>query len=180
MIKRFKEFMKALEYASAKHKNQRRKGAHGIPYINHPIEVANLLATCLDENSPEIFIAAILHDTIEDTDATPVEIEHEFGKTIKDLVLEVTDDMRLSKAERWRLQIEKAPGLSPEAKMIKIADKACNVKDMVYTRALWTRSRKIQYLEWAKQVIDGCHGINAKLDAVFEERYREGKKVLGC
>src|SRR5689334_21040807 len=115
--------LKALSFSAEKHKSQRRKGAEESPYINHPINVAQLLWEVGGVREIATIVAAILHDTVEDTETTPEEIEENFGQVVRKLVEEVSDDKSLPKAERKRLQIEHAPHLSLGAKQIKLADK---------------------------------------------------------
>src|SRR5438270_4697478 len=122
--------LKALAFAAHKHRDQRRKDARASPYINHPIALANVLRNEGNIADPLVICAALLHDTIEDTETTPEELEREFGKRVRDVVLEVTDDKLLPKKERKRLQIEHAPHLSRAAKLVKLADKICNLRDV--------------------------------------------------
>jgi len=121
--------LKAVKFSADKHKTQRRKGAEGSPYINHPIDVAETLWKLGGVRDLSVIVAAILHDTVEDTDTTLSEIEEYFGPVVRSLVQEVTDDKTLPKPERKRLQIEHAPHLSTGAKRIKLADKISNIKD---------------------------------------------------
>ena len=100
--------LKALSFASHKHKDQRRKDVDASPYINHPISLADILCNEGQIADIEVICAALLHDTVEDTNTTPEEFELEFGPRIRDIVMEVTDDKTLPKAERKRLQIEHA------------------------------------------------------------------------
>ncbi len=169
--------IKAAVYAAEKHKYQRRKGFNQVPYINHPLKVAMTLTEC-DEQDDNVLIAAILHDVIEDTDASYEEITEEFNKEIADLVIEVTDDKELPYAIRKELQVKGAPTLSENAKKIKIADKICNIRDIVNYPLDWSTERKLSYLEWAQQVVSGCRNVNAKLEAVFEEAFNEGLEKL--
>lgn len=74
--------------------------------------------------------AALLHDTVEDTATTLAELEERFGAAVRRVVEEVTDDKRLPKAERKRLQIERAPTCSRRAKLVKLADKLHNLRDL--------------------------------------------------
>ena len=125
-----KQLITALAFAADKHKNQRRKDAEASPYINHPIALANLLLNEAGVEDQRVLIAAVLHDTIEDTDTTEQELVKHFGKDVADIVLEVTDDKALPKAERKRLQIEHAAHISRRAKLVKLADKICNLRDI--------------------------------------------------
>jgi guanosine-3',5'-bis(diphosphate) 3'-pyrophosphohydrolase len=162
----------ALEFAAHKHRDQRRKDVHASPYINHPIALANILVNEADIHDPEVICAALLHDTIEDTQTTADELEAEFGAVVRDIVLEVTDDKLLPKTERKRLQIEHASQASPKAKLVKLADKISNLRDIAASPpASWSLTRQQEYFEWAKAVIDGVRGANAKLEAAFDDAY---------
>jgi guanosine-3',5'-bis(diphosphate) 3'-pyrophosphohydrolase len=162
----------ASAFAAHKHRDQRRKGAEASPYINHPIAVANVLANEAGIIDPVIVAAALLHDTIEDTDTTPKELEAEFGQEIAAIVIEVTDDKSLPKLERKRLQIEHAANLSASAKLVKLADKICNVRDMCQSPPVdWSRERKTEYFTWAKQVVDPMRGVSPVLEKLFDEAF---------
>lgn len=125
--------LKAIRFSAGKHRNQRRKDSLKSPYINHPIDVAQLLWDVGGVRDVHVLLAAILHDTIEDTRTRPDEIRDNFGDEVLSLVLEVTDDKSLPKPDRKRLQIETAPHKSVGAKLIRLADKCCNVRDIVST-----------------------------------------------
>ena len=122
--------LSATAFAAEKHRSQRRKGADASPYINHPIALANVLANEGDIFDVPTIAAALLHDTVEDTDTTADELRRHFGDEITAIVLEVTDDKSLPKADRKRLQIEHAPHLSTRARLVKLADKLCNLRDI--------------------------------------------------
>jgi GTP diphosphokinase / guanosine-3',5'-bis(diphosphate) 3'-diphosphatase len=170
------KLIRAIDFAALHHRKQRRKGLYDIPYINHPIKVARVLSETIPDIEFEILVAAILHDVIEDTPVTAGELMQEFGEYITSIVEEVTDDPNHSRTARWDAQIIKAFGLSDQAKLIKIADKVCNMRDILVTPLLWTQSRRIKYFKWAKQVVDGCRGVNLKLEALFDEVYNEGMR----
>jgi len=171
--------LKALSFAAARHRDQRRKGSHQAPYINHPIEVATLIATVGGVDDVAVLQAALLHDTIEDTDATPEDIEREFGPDVRALVLEMTDDMSLPSARRKQRQIERAPGLSPRAKLIKIADKIANVGDIArHPPPDWTLERRRSYFAWTAEVINKCRGTNAALEACYDEVLRQAQEII--
>ena len=169
---------KALEFAANKHRRQKRKGAMGIPYINHPIEVCNFLLKYSSEPTLELIVAAVLHDTVEDTRTTPEEIEEQFGTQVMKLVMEVSDDKHLSSAKRKRLQIEKARFLSPGARALKIADKTCNVLDVLHTRIQWTRKQKIYYINWAISVVDQFRESHPHLIREFDLAVNEAEQIL--
>lgn len=170
---------RALHFAADKHRDQRRKGEGGSPYINHPIEVAELLVRVGGITDAPLLQAAILHDTIEDTETTAEEIEAAFGSDVRRLVEEVTDDKSLPKAERKRLQIVHGPGLSAAARQIKIADKTCNVRD-VSTRPphWWPLQRRVDYLDWAERVVAACRGVNPRLEQAFDEALADGRVLV--
>ncbi|MGH8851821.1 MAG: HD domain-containing protein [Casimicrobiaceae bacterium] len=166
--------LKAVAFAAEKHRDQRRKDADASPYINHPIELASLLSA-QGIGDLTVLCAALLHDTIEDTNTTGEELRREFGDAIADVVLEVTDDTALDKAERKRLQIEHARSLSHRARLVKLADKICNLRDLVASPpANWPRRRKEEYFVWAKNVIDGLRGAHRGLETLFDAVYAEG------
>ena len=129
--------LKALHFAADKHRDQRRKGAGAIPYINHPIAVAHTLSDVGGITDATTLAAAILHDTVEDTDATPEELEREFGAGVAGIVAEVTDDAALTRAARKQAQIDHAPRLSKPAMLVKLADKLCNVTDILERPPDW-------------------------------------------
>ena len=162
--------LRALAFASERHSRQRRKDEDASPYINHPIAVARLLAEDGGVVDETLLIAALLHDTIEDTETTAEELRERFGDAVTALVLEVTDDKALPKQERKRLQIEHAATLSAAAKQLKIADKVCNLRDITASPPSgWQAERKQEYVVWAQAVVAGCRGVNPALDRVCDE-----------
>ncbi len=164
---------RALAFAAHKHRDQRRKDAEASPYINHPIALAEVLAGEGGIIDAEVLAAALLHDTIEDTATTAEELRAEFGERIAAIVEEVTDDQKLPKAERKRLQIVHAAALSPGAKLVKLADKICNLRDVAERPpAKWDLQRRQEYFEWARRVIDGLRGAHPKLEAAFDAAFR--------
>ena len=164
--------LQALAFAADRHRDQRRKDAAASPYINHPIALANVLVREGDVTDPAVLAAALLHDTVEDTQTTPAELRAAFGPAIAAIVEEVTDDKSLPKAERKRLQVEHAATMTREAKLVKLADKICNLRDMAdHPPAKWDLARRREYFEWAKAVIDGLRGAHPKLEALFDAAY---------
>lgn len=164
--------LEALAFAAHKHRNQRRKGAEGLPYVNHAIGVARVLAGEGNVTDSVVLCAAVLHDTIEDTATSPGELMREFGAEITAIVLEVSDDKSLPKEERKRLQIERAARISHPARLVKLADKICNLRDMVRSPpADWTLQRTREYFEWARCVIDALRGTHAGLEVAFDAAY---------
>lgn len=159
----------AAHFSADKHRDQRRKGARNTPYINHPLEVAERLNRIGSIEDAAVLAAAILHDTIEDTETTQVELERLFGTDVAAIVAELTDDPMLLKDERKRLEIAHAPGLSTPARLIKLSDKTSNIADLATSPpGDWTLTRRREYVAFATRVVAGCRGLNAALDAEFD------------
>jgi guanosine-3',5'-bis(diphosphate) 3'-pyrophosphohydrolase len=173
--------LKAVKFSADKHKTQRRKGAEGSPYINHPIDVAETLWNHGGVRDVTVIVAAILHDTVEDTETTLQEIEERFGSVVRSIVQEVTDDKTLPKPERKRLQIEHAPHLSTGAKQIKLADKISNVGDVAFAPpAHWSHQRRIDYLTWADSVVAGLRGCSKQMEELFDQTMSRARGHLAA
>jgi len=171
--------LKALHFAADKHRDQRRKDADASPYINHPIYVAQILADEGGIDDLDVLAAAILHDTVEDTETEATDIEHEFGQRVANIVAEVTDDKSLEKPERKRLQIEHASHLSDEGALVKIADKIANIRDVVGNPPKgWDQERRVEYLDWAEQVVRNCPKVNPALENCFLESLASAREVF--
>jgi guanosine-3',5'-bis(diphosphate) 3'-pyrophosphohydrolase len=170
--------LQALHFAADKHRHQRRKDADASPYINHPIALAEVLCSTGGVEDVVTLAAAILHDTIEDTETSGVELQARFGPEIRRIVEEVTDDKALASAQRKRLQIERAATCSVKAQLVKLADKICNVRDVASNPpATWPLSRRQEYFEWAKLVVDGARGSHPRLERAFDEVYRLNRQI---
>ncbi len=164
--------LKAALFAAEKHKNQRRKDGDASPYINHPLGLASALAVEGGVEDAAVICAALLHDTIEDTQTTAEELTALFGGKVTGIVLEVSDDKSLAKAARKEAQVRHAPHLSPEAKLVKLADKICNLRDiLVSPPADWSLERKREYFDWAARVVAGLRGAHPGLESIFAELY---------
>jgi len=171
--------LKALKFASKRHTRQRRKDSDGSPYVNHLIDIAQVLVCVAGVTDPTTIQGAILHDTIEDTQTTAGDLEKAFGPEVRLLVEEVTDDKQLSKLERKRLQIEHARELSVAAKLIKIADKISNVRDVVHSPPVdWTLQRRQEYIDWTEKVVSGCRGCNPALEDLYDRTVAAGRRML--
>jgi len=169
----------ALKFSAQRHRDQRRKDAVQTPYINHPIEVADLLWRVGNVHDLRALVAALLHDIIEDTETSPGEIERSFGGEVLSLVLEVSDDKRLPKAIRKSLQIRHAPNLSLHAKAIKLADKICNTLDITHSPPHdWPVERRLEYLDWTEKVVAGLRGSNAALESLYDRVLAEGRAIV--
>lgn len=171
--------LKCLKFAASKHKNQRRKDKASSPYINHPIDVAQRIWNVGKYHDINVICAALLHDTVEDTEASFEELEENFGKTISELVKEVTDDKSLPKLERKQLQIEHAGNISFEAKHIKLADKTSNIEDIRLSPPPdWSHDRMQEYLDWSKRVIDRVRGVNKEMEEDYDETLSKANQSL--
>jgi (p)ppGpp synthase/HD superfamily hydrolase len=171
--------LKAIEFASRKHSTQRRKDEEASPYINHPIAVTHLLADTGGITDLVTLVAAVLHDTIEDTETTTSELDEHFGQTVRKVVEEMTDDKTLDKAVRKQRQIEHASHLTRRAKAIKLADKIANVRDVLESPpADWPLARRMDYLDWTEKVVAGCRGTNEALEKLFDQMLTRGKATL--
>ena len=174
------KFIKAASFSAKKHIDQKRKGDSASPYINHPLEVANLLVNVGKVEDVEVLTAAVLHDTIEDTGTTKEEITELFGEKVCQMVLEVTDDKSLPKAERKQKQIEHALHLSEGAKQIKLGDKISNITDVMNDPpAGWSKQRRLEYIEWGEKVVAGLRGANPALENRFDELVKKAKEKIG-
>ncbi|KDR22143.1 HD domain-containing protein 3 [Zootermopsis nevadensis] len=171
--------IKCINFAAIKHKNQRRKDPEKTPYINHPIGVARILTEEGNVRDVEVIQAALLHDTVEDTDTSFDEIEAEFGVNVCQLVREVTDDKHLPKAERKRLQIEHAAVSSPGAKLVKLADKLYNLRDLERASPEgWAPERVQEYFDWAQKVVNGLRGTNKDIEDSLDEIFKRQCQLI--
>jgi len=167
-----RRILAAAHFAAEKHAQQKRKGENGEPYFNHLLEVAELVAASSPQLDVELVMAAFLHDTVEDTGVTLQELEQQFGKDVADLVAEVTDDKSLPKETRKQLQVEHTPEKSPRAQTLKLADKISNLRAIIASPPVgWSRERKQQYFEWARQVVSGIATPNEFLKSEFDKAY---------
>jgi guanosine-3',5'-bis(diphosphate) 3'-pyrophosphohydrolase len=173
------DLLRSIAFAADKHRDQRRKDAEASPYVNHVIAVAELLARVGGVTEPTVLVAAILHDTVEDTETTSQEIADHFGTAVARIVAEVTDDKALPKEERKRLQVEQARDASPAARLVKLGDKIMNVVDVTnQPPPTWDVARRLAYLAWAEEVIAGCRGTNAALERMFDEVVVRGREKI--
>jgi (p)ppGpp synthase/HD superfamily hydrolase len=162
--------LKAADAAARWHVHQRRKGPAGEPYINHLLEVAMMVAQATDASDPNLVIATLLHDAIEDSEVPRKLIAAAFGEEVASLVMEVTDDKKLPKSKRKKKQIETAADKSPKAKLIKLADKTSNLRALAASPpADWSVKRRIEYVEWALAVAQGLRGVSPWLEEQLDQ-----------
>lgn len=178
-IKDLNLIFKAILFAIDKHEGQIRKDAERSPYITHPLLVAQALLEIGDVQDPPTLIAAILHDTLEDTKTTEVEIRKAFGEEILQIVLEVTDDKSLEKMARKRLQVVHAPSISNKAKVIKLSDKLVNCRDILNSPPEdWPMERRREYIQWAADVVENLRNINTPLELAFDQILSDAEESL--
>ena len=167
-----KLLLKALAFAAHKHRAQRRKDVDASPYINHPISLANILCNEGHVTDVNVICGALLHDTVEDTETTAQELVEEFGEVIAENVMDVTDDKTMDKADRKEKQVEHAVHIRDEAKLVKLADKISNLRDVAGNPPPdWSLGRRQEYFDWAKRVIDRLRGVHAPLEEIFDRAY---------
>jgi guanosine-3',5'-bis(diphosphate) 3'-pyrophosphohydrolase len=174
----YADLLRAAHFAAEKHRFQKRKDEAASPYINHPLAVAEVLARH-GVDDPVALRAALLHDTIEDTATTPEELRSLFGPEVCTVVQDVSDDKSLPKERRKELQIQHAPGLSVRAKLVKLGDKICNVRDVALNPpAGWSLERRQEYLDWTEAVVEGCRGVNRDLEACYDQALAEARTAI--
>ena len=171
--------LKAAHFAAKKHSDHRRKDAKISPYINHPISVANIISEIGNVEDPAVLAAALLHDTLEDTETTVEELIDNFGQRVCSLVQEVTDDKTLPRLQRKQRQIDHANEISEGAVLIKLGDKISNVTDIANIPPTnWDRNRRLEYFDWAEKVINNCPKVNEKLENHFKDSIQKGREKL--
>ena len=170
---------RAWNFSAERHAKQRRKGEAQEPYVNHLAEVAELVATATEGRDGNLVAAAVLHDTVEDTATLPGELASIFNADVAELVSEVTDDKRLDKDQRKKLQIFHAAAKTPRAKLLKLADKTSNLRSMVKSPPSdWSLDRRREYLTWSKEVVLGLRGANSWLETQFDEAAEQLERAL--
>jgi GTP diphosphokinase / guanosine-3',5'-bis(diphosphate) 3'-diphosphatase len=173
------QLIAAISFSANKHQNQRRKGVTARPYINHPIEVARLLWQVGHVRELPTLVAALLHDVLEDTETSLEELSSQFGPTVMHFVSEVSDNKKLPKAARKRLQIETAAAKTSQAKLIKLADKISNVSELSQSPpADWSQERVLEYYNWAEKVVGQLRGENSALESLFDQQLSKGRNSL--
>lgn len=165
-----KLIVKALKFAEYKHRFQCRKDTCKSPYIKHPIDVLSILVSEAEISDENVLCAALLHDTIEDTDTSAEELRKHFGEKITAIVLELSDDKTLPKQTRKELQVAHAATSSYEARLVKFADKIANIRDIHSDPPEgWSSERVQEYYAWATRVIDRMRGTHTELEALFDQ-----------
>ena len=160
---------RALMYAAEAHANQRRKGAAQEPYLNHLVEVLDLVTRATGGDDTDLLVAALLHDIIEDTPITVEELQAAFGERVTKIVVENSDDMSLPKDERRRQRIAAMAHKSIDARIVKTADVISNLRAIGESPpAGWTAERKLSYLDGCRHLIDEGRGANTAIEEMFD------------
>ena len=178
-MKEWVTVLRAADAAARWHVHQRRKGSAQEPYINHLLEVASLVAEATHGTDPDLVVAALLHDAIEDQEVPHELIAREFGNRVADLVQEVSDDKTSPKEDRKEEQIKTAHNKSKDAKIIKLADKASNLRSMTFSPPPnWSVKRRLEYIGWSKQVVAGLRGASPWLEQKYDDAAKEAERLI--
>jgi hypothetical protein len=169
---------KALAFAADAHRNQRRKGAGQEPYINHLIEVLDLVAS-VECDDMDVLVAALLHDVLEDTRTGYDDLAALFGARVARIVQENSDDMTLPKPERGRARLEAMSKKSREARLVKFADIISNLRAIaVSPPAGWSNDRRLGYLSSCRDLVNAGRGSNAAIERIFDDTAKEVVRVI--
>jgi guanosine-3',5'-bis(diphosphate) 3'-pyrophosphohydrolase len=173
--------LSAAEYAAQAHRGQTRKGSSQRPYVEHCIGVANILASH-GVDDPVTLAAALLHDTIEDCHKTRDELAAKFGDAVADVVVEVTDDKTLEKTARKESQVLHAPRLSARARLVKLADKIVNVREVAVDPPHWWEvERRLDYVRWAQRVVAAIPAPYPKAEGPLRDLFdAQCRATLDC
>jgi (p)ppGpp synthase/HD superfamily hydrolase len=179
MMKEWVTVLRAADAAARWHVHQRRKGSAQEPYINHLLEVASLVTEATHGKDPDLVVAALLHDAVEDQEVPLELIVREFGPKVGALVAEVTDDKTVEKSERKQRQIDTAHKKSDQAKMLKLADKTSNLRAITFSPSPdWSVKRRLEYIDWAKKVVTGLRGVSPWLDEQFDRAAGDAERSV--
>lgn len=161
------QLLRTVVFSAGKHRHQRRKDPNRTPYVNHPLAVARILAEVGIRDLATLQVA-LLHDTLEDTATTSAELGVAFGSEVADLVESLTDDDSLRPTTRKLWQLREAPSLRYKAKLVRIADKLHNVRDIIHHGIPgWTKERAAAYVAWACEMVTALRGTHANLERRF-------------
>lgn len=173
------KIIQAASFATIRHRNQKRKNSIKSPYIEHPMQVAEILTQIGLVEDADVIIGALLHDTVEDTGTTIEEIAIRFGVRVASLVAELSDDKSLPKPVRKQLQIDNSKHKSLGAKQIGICDKICNIRDLAYSPPTdWSVERMREYIDWSDKVVEGYKGCNAALEGYYYQVVTQTRLAL--
>ncbi|KAM3718084.1 Guanosine-3',5'-bis(diphosphate) 3'-pyrophosphohydrolase MESH1 [Dirofilaria immitis] len=162
--------IKAVDLAARRHRQQRRKDAIQTPYVNHPIGVAYILTNEGQITDTATIIAAILHDIVEDTKTTDKEIRETFGDEVADIVKECTVVKSVKREIRMKSQLQKASELSHKAKLVQLADKLYNIRDIERCIPFgWTKQNVTEYVLFAKNLLSSIRGIHGPLENALDD-----------
>lgn len=167
-MKRLELLSGSLLLAATYHSNQRRK-SDATPYINHILEVVDLLIDVGKVSDVHELCAAALHDSIEDTKITRKMIARKFGGEVIDLVNALTDDKKLTLIERRAATLNKLSVAPNSVKRIKLADICSNATAIPDG---WTAERLNEYYNWLDDVAKKCRPASEALYLEYLSRRR--------
>src|SRR5262245_22838090 len=178
MASEVRRLTKALGFAAEAHRNQRRKGASQEPYINHLIEVLELVAS-VEDNDMDVLVAALLHDVLEDTGTSYEKLVAMFGERVARIVRENSDDMTLPKPERRRDRLAGISKKSREARLVKFADIISNLRAIAISPpAGWSSDHRLSYLHSCRNLVDSGRGANAEIERVFDDTAKDAEQAI--
>lgn len=159
----------ALEYANKMHAGQTRRDLAATPYIIHPLQVCSNLWHIGQVRNANILMAALLHDTLEDTKATAEELEKLFGTRVCITVQEVTNDPALNSEQNKQRQIDHISFMSQDARLVKLADRLANIADLSQSTPNWLPEKIERYFEWGSKLLFGLQGTNTALEKALSQ-----------
>lgn len=174
---------RAFAFAEHAHRGQMRKAGRNqpAPYITHPVEVARFLHTHCASPSPSLLALALLHDTVEDTPVTLDRIEARFGAELAALVELSTDPPGMDRPDRRARQVAELALAPPEVRLLRIADKAANLGSVMADPPRgWSAERQQGYLDFARAIFQVARGLDADLDAAFEQVAAEAQNIISA
>lgn len=166
----------AFDFAYKSHSGQVRSDANNTPYIIHPIRVYDIMRRFTDEN--DILVAALLHDTVEDTSVTLKDIRDLFNDEVANIVDQLSNppDIKGSK-DKHKEKLNRFKSFILPSAMIKLADMISNLED-VRSRVChkkWSNKKKIKYInrcgEYGEWIIKHNPGIEYSLQKLWFEEY---------
>lgn len=147
------KLLSAIHDASEAHAGQKRRD--GTEVLGHPLRVAKNLLDLFGFVEIDMLLAAILHDTLEDTKLEEMEILKKYGLRVLGLVKELTDDPTLKRDEQKMVQLMKAPFYSPAGKKIKFADRYDNLMSIMNLPEL--SPREVDYINHSYNLLSGMN-----------------------
>ena len=170
---------KAADFAASHHAGQFRLGGQ-VPYINHPLNVCKILADEGGVEAPSILSSALLHDILEDTDVTEEFLAKVFGQEICSIVVELTNDLSLSKLGRKEEQIRRAATYSQSAAIVRAGDQISNLRSVISSPPPnWSPGRCSAYIQWMKRVASAMTSLPEPLRSLHAQALQDAEAMFG-